>query len=74
MAIDYKALHEKKALNSAEKEQIKADYLLTFGREMRLKDEKCRNCFNDALIELYNHSTPIRTILFNGRWLTTKSK
>lgn len=74
MKLDYRAMVDKKALTVADKLDIKTAYRETFSREMNLKNEKCRDCYNDALIELYNHSTPIRTIYFNGRWLTTTKK
>lgn len=50
-----KDLLNKKALSQSDKDFIFKKYFDTFGREMRLKGSKCRDCFNDALIELINH-------------------
>jgi hypothetical protein len=66
-----KSLLNKHALSSDDKALIKSTYLEKFGKEMRLKDMKCRDCFNDALFELLNFENKEKSIIFNGRLLKT---
>lgn len=66
-AINYKDLLGQKSLSKSDKQHIQEKYLSTFGREMRLKDEKCRDCFNDALLELINCENKVKTVIFNGK-------
>jgi len=77
-ALYYKSLLDKKSLSSDEKIIVKDDYLRTFEREMRLKSTKCRDCYNDALLELINFNqksdNSVREVRLNGRILKTYTK
>ena len=46
------SLRQKKQLSKSDKALIEKTYRETFGREMRLSGSGCRNCYNDALIEI----------------------
>ena len=71
----YRELLGHNSLSSNDKQFIQSAYRETFGREMRLKSTKCRDCYNDALIELINHFAPNeREVIFNGVKIKIKTK
>jgi hypothetical protein len=73
-AVLIKSLLNKKSLSSDDKTLIQSTYLSKFGKQMRLKNTKCRDCYNDALFELLNFKNVDREIIFNGRLLKTTTK
>ena len=54
MEANYRDMLNSKGLSVNDKQLIQDAYREKFGREMRLKNSKCRDCYNDALIELIN--------------------
>lgn len=52
MNVNYQQLLSQRGLSSDDKLFIEKAYHSTFGRDMLLKNSKCRNCYNDALIEM----------------------
>jgi len=49
----YREMLSQKRLSISDKTFIEAEYESTFNRKLNVKSD-CRNCYNDALIELYS--------------------